>query len=174
MAPSSTGSAGLDPQSPGDHGVQRDWGRAGSNVPSCSSPIAGVHTGTPGQWHLSAPRPHYRPQAVSRDEAVALPSRSGARLIRQPAGTSLGCANPCASLLCPSLMPDGFSRSCQIGGITRTAMGFVLTSPVSTQAGDTSSVAHRLLARATDKTQPVHGQIPTPPDFNRVWGLGAG
>ena len=96
------------------------------------------------------------------------------RLTRQPAGTSLGCANPGASLLCPSLMPDGFSRSCQIGGITRTAMGFVLTSPVSTQAGDTSSVAHSLLARATDKTQPVHGQIPTPPDFNRVWGLGAG
>lgn len=50
-------------------------------------------------------------------------------------------------------------------------MGFVLTSPVSIQAGDTGSVAHRLFAGAMDKTQPAHGQIPTPPDFSRFGAL---
>lgn len=40
---------------PGARGGPR--GRAGSDVPSCSSPIAGVHTGTPGRWCRISPEP---------------------------------------------------------------------------------------------------------------------
>lgn len=38
-------------------GARGGHGRAGSDVPSCSSPIAGVHTGTPGRWCRISPEP---------------------------------------------------------------------------------------------------------------------
>lgn len=80
---------------PGARGGPR--GRAGSDVPSCSSPIAGVHTGTPGTVVPHQPRalvsgPRQPPWGKTNERQGR---QFGARLTGCPGG-GLGIWSPSA------------------------------------------------------------------------------
>lgn len=62
-------------------------------------------------------------RGCSVTEQIQCPAHPGS-----PMGTSLGRANPSASLLCPSSMPDGFSSSCRAGVVTSTTVCFGISS----------------------------------------------